>query len=107
MRDTQRLEITVGDVKRMAERCPTAREVLKEGFPNVFEPEWEDITRQGGLLVAIRDPQEGKQIGVLDATGMDIYETETDCYRTESVSRPDSARRGQFSNVCLIYRRKQ
>jgi hypothetical protein len=44
MNDNDRIEITVGDVKRMAEKCPTAREVLKQGFPSVFETEWEDIT---------------------------------------------------------------
>ena len=47
MKDTDRVELTVGDIKRGAEKCGTAKEILKELFPEVFKvspPEWEDIT---------------------------------------------------------------
>jgi len=45
MKDTDKIEITVGDLKRGAEKCETARAVLKEMFPGAFkEEEWEDIT---------------------------------------------------------------
>ena len=44
MKDTDKIDITVGDLKRGAEKCETARAVLKEMFPKAFEEEWEDIT---------------------------------------------------------------
>jgi len=44
MKDTDKIEITVGDLKRGAEKCETARAVLKEMFPKAFEEEWRDIT---------------------------------------------------------------
>jgi len=47
MKDTDKVELTVGDIKRGAEKCGTAKEILKELFPEVFRespPEWEDVT---------------------------------------------------------------
>ena len=47
MKDTDRVELTVGDIKRGAEKCGTAKEILKELFPEVFRespPVWEDVT---------------------------------------------------------------
>jgi len=39
----EKLTITAGDVLRAAEKCGTAKEVLKEMFPKVFEDEWEIV----------------------------------------------------------------
>jgi hypothetical protein len=49
MKDTDKVELTVEAVKRAAEKCGTAKEILKELFPEVFresppKEEWEDIT---------------------------------------------------------------
>ena len=47
MKDTDKVELTVEAVKRAAEKCGTAKEILKELFPEVFwesPPEWENIT---------------------------------------------------------------
>ena len=41
----EKLTITAGDVLRAAEKCGTAKEVLKEMFPKVFGDEWEDVTK--------------------------------------------------------------
>jgi len=47
MKDNDKVELTVEAVKRAAEKCGTAKEILKELFPEVFKvspPEWEDVT---------------------------------------------------------------
>ena len=49
MKDDEKVELRVGDIRRAAEKCGTAKEVLKEMFPEVFKEsppnvEWEDIT---------------------------------------------------------------
>ena len=46
MKDTDKVELTVGNIKAAAEKCGTAKEVLKELFPEVFKesPGWEDVT---------------------------------------------------------------
>ena len=52
MKDTDKVELTVGDIKRGAEKCGTAKEILKELFPEVFKvspPTWEDITKCCGF----------------------------------------------------------
>ena len=52
MKDTDKVELTVGDIKRGAEKCGTAKEILKELFPEVFRespPEWEDVTGRASL----------------------------------------------------------
>jgi len=49
MKDDEKVELRVGDIKRAAEKCGTAKEVLKEMFPKVFiesPPEWEDVTSE-------------------------------------------------------------
>lgn len=45
MKDTDKVELTVGSVKKAAESCGTAKEVLKTLFPEVFKetPEWEVV----------------------------------------------------------------
>jgi hypothetical protein len=115
MNDNDKIEITVGDVRRMAEKCPTAREVLKQGFPKAFEDEWEDITDavvvernqySSGLMVSILDPQKNLYIGVFDTTGVDIYEMCRNKYRANPYSVIDEARAGRTSGVCRILRRK-
>jgi len=48
MKDTDKVELTVGNIKAAAEKCGTAKEVLKTLCPEVFKespPEWEDVTR--------------------------------------------------------------
>jgi hypothetical protein len=46
MKDTDKVELTVGNIKAAAGKCGTAKEVLKELFPEVFREEWEDITKE-------------------------------------------------------------
>jgi hypothetical protein len=41
MRDDEKLEITAGQIRKLAEKY----EGVKTAFPEVFEPEWEDVTR--------------------------------------------------------------
>ena len=46
MKDNDKVELTVKAVKRAAEKCGTAKEILKELFPEVFRgspPEWEEM----------------------------------------------------------------
>lgn len=48
MKDTDKVELTVGNIKAAAGKCGTVKEVLKELFPEVFRespPEWKDVTR--------------------------------------------------------------
>lgn len=40
-----KLEITKEKVLKASEKCPDAKVVLKELFPDVFEGKWEDITK--------------------------------------------------------------
>jgi len=52
MKDTDKVELTVEAVKRAAEKCGTAKEILKELFPEVFKvspPEWEDVTNRASV----------------------------------------------------------
>jgi hypothetical protein len=59
MKDTDKVELTVEAVKRAAGKCGTAKEVLKELFPEVFrESEWEDVT--DGALVKTVYPKSGE-----------------------------------------------
>ena len=45
MKDTDKDELTAEAAKRAAEKCGTAKEILKELFPEVFKvSEWEDVT---------------------------------------------------------------
>jgi ribosomal protein L21E len=37
-------KVTGEVIRKMAEKCLTARNVLKEGFPDAFKDEWMDIT---------------------------------------------------------------
>jgi hypothetical protein len=37
-------KVTGEVIRKMAEKCPTARDVLKEGFPEAFDGKWMDIT---------------------------------------------------------------
>ena len=46
MKDTDKVELTVGNIKAAADSCPRAKEVLKKLCPNVFEDEWVDCTRE-------------------------------------------------------------
>jgi len=58
MKDKDTLTLTVADVKRAAEKCGTAKEVLKEMFPKAFDvpaDEWEDVT----TLVAVLPAESG------------------------------------------------
>lgn len=66
---TTELKITVEAVKRAAEKCGTAKEVLKELFPEVFGERWVAFTpnfqctpyntgKDRGLFVALRDGDE-------------------------------------------------
>ena len=53
MKDTDKVELTVGNIKAAAEKCGTAKEVLKELFPDVFKPsppEWEDVTDEARVM---------------------------------------------------------
>lgn len=52
MKDTDKVELTVNNVKAAAESCGAAKEVLKKLFPKVFEesPEWEDITEACSIV---------------------------------------------------------
>jgi len=78
MKDTDKIAITVGDLKRGAEKCETARTVLKEMFPKVFEDKWKDITEQvhlrwhshggGGFDIHLYDGQ--SEIGWVYPEGM-------------------------------------
>jgi hypothetical protein len=49
MKDTDKVELTVEAVRRAAGKCGTAKEVLKELFPEAFEEGWEDVTDRVGL----------------------------------------------------------
>jgi len=47
MKDDEKVELKVGDIKRAAGKCETAKEILKELFPDVFKvspPEWEKMS---------------------------------------------------------------
>ena len=63
----KKYEITKEQILRMAEQCPTAKEVLRAGFPEAFEKEWgpwEDVTAKmrmntsDGVLYLIIDREE-------------------------------------------------
>jgi hypothetical protein len=43
--DTMEFKITKEQILAMAEKCPTAKEVLKAGFPEAFKvnEEWEEV----------------------------------------------------------------
>lgn len=41
-----KLEITKNKILAMAKKCPEAKEVLEEGFPEAFEGEEKDITKE-------------------------------------------------------------
>lgn len=66
MNDNPVYNITKEQVLAMAKECPTAEKILRAGFPDAFEDEWEDVThlakvradRSPGLGVFIDD---GKQ----------------------------------------------
>ena len=46
MKDTDKVELTVGNIKAAAEKCGTAKEVLKTLCPEVFNEKWRDITEE-------------------------------------------------------------
>ena len=50
MKDNDKVELTVGNIKAAAEKCGTAKEVLKELFPEVFEGRWEKMDLSDFIL---------------------------------------------------------
>lgn len=51
--DGDKVELTVEAVRRAAGKCETAKEVLKELFPEVFRaspPGWEDVTNDAKVV---------------------------------------------------------
>jgi hypothetical protein len=91
MKDDEKVELRVGDIKRAAEKCGTAKEVLKEMFPQVFGDEWGDwekITGEcrfarwddgpRGYLLAVSTP-EGYLPFVLDARPSPGVSGTTEC----------------------------
>lgn len=58
MKDNEKVELTAGDLRRAAEKCGTAKEVLKTLFPEVFKDEWEDISDKCELNFKFHKPGE-------------------------------------------------
>ena len=59
--NNKELKVTEERVKAAAEKCGTAKEILKELFPEVFRespPEWEDVTKL--CLVVTCFPKRGE-----------------------------------------------
>ena len=51
-------KITKERLEAMAKKCPEAKEVLKEGFPEAFmEEKWEDITGSLRIKVSYDHPE--------------------------------------------------
>lgn len=100
-------KITKEKILAMASECSEAKAVLKKGFPEAFEDEWTDITRQ---VRFIPDSRQGKgfywigmyEEGALDhfgyidiSRGVDICDCDKNRYRVET---------GKGENGCTYFR---
>lgn len=82
-------EVTGDVLRKMAEKCPTAKDVLKEGFPAAFEERWENITDRlemtnegiGKGYIEMSLKYKGETFGYLDIRGAFIYNSCRDKYR--------------------------
>jgi ribosomal protein L21E len=63
-------KVTGEVIRKMAEKCPTARDVLKEGFPDAFKDEWEvmgadEIAFSPRESMTLADKKNGKHFWVI------------------------------------------
>lgn len=88
-----KLEITKEKVLKASEKCPNAKVVLKELFPDVFKEGWIDVTEnlhfrpyQASSFYWIGIYQEGTslQIGWLDNAGANICTHAKENYKIEA-----------------------
>jgi len=87
-----KLEITKEKVLAMAKKCPEAKEILREGFPEAFESMWVDVTEslefrpyKAGCYywIGIYNKYVSLQIGWLDNAGAHICTHAEKSYRIE------------------------
>ena len=79
MKDTDKVELTVEAIKRAAGKCGTAKEVLKELFPEVFRespPEWEDVTGECRLTYL-----PSQEVAITDRNNWNLYAIKEDGIR--------------------------
>lgn len=108
MTETDKLEITVGKIKRLAEGCPQAQSMLEAVFPEAFESEWEDVTEQlrmewdehGGCYDIHLFEEGGEEVGwIYPGEGVELSTGGRKRYRVETIQL-------SFHNFIRILRRK-